>query len=57
MKKLGIYISQLSFYVNLETKNSESTLAVIENNEFKRLTHLALRFRSATDEILKNFLS
>ncbi|KAM3139160.1 hypothetical protein pb186bvf_008758 [Paramecium bursaria] len=48
---------KVSFYVNLETKNNESTLAVIENNEFKRLTHLALRFRSATDEILKNFLS
>jgi spindle assembly abnormal protein 6 len=41
----------------LETKNGESTLAVIENNEFKKLTHLSLRLRAATDDILKHFLA
>lgn len=43
--------------MNLETKNGESILSVVENNEFKNLTHLALKFRNATDEILKNFLA
>lgn len=41
----------------METKNGESTLAVIENNEFKKLTHLSLRLRGATDDILKHFLA
>ncbi|CAD8155831.1 unnamed protein product [Paramecium octaurelia] len=48
---------KVNFYVCLETKNGESTLAVIENNEFKKLTHLSLRLRSATDDILKYFLA
>ncbi|CAK71601.1 unnamed protein product (macronuclear) [Paramecium tetraurelia] len=48
---------KVNFYVSLETKNGESTLAVIENNEFKKLTHLSLRLRSATDDILKYFLA
>lgn len=46
-----------SFYVCLETKNGESTLAVIENNEFKKLTHLSLRLRSATDDLIKGYLA
>ncbi|CAD8159704.1 unnamed protein product [Paramecium octaurelia] len=48
---------KVNFYVSLETKNGESNLAVIENNEFKKLTHLSLRLRSATDDILKYFLA
>ncbi|CAD8153709.1 unnamed protein product [Paramecium octaurelia] len=48
---------KVNFYVCLETKNGESTLAVIENNEFKKLTHLSLRLRSATDDVIKVFLS
>ncbi|CAD8055358.1 unnamed protein product [Paramecium primaurelia] len=48
---------KVNFYVCLETKNGESTLAVIENNEFKKLTHLSLKLRSATDDILKYFLA
>ncbi|CAD8069212.1 unnamed protein product [Paramecium sonneborni] len=48
---------KVNFYICLETKNGESTLAVIENNEFKKLTHLSLRLRSATDDILKYFLA
>ena len=30
---------------------------IIENNQFKSLIHLSLKFRSSTDEILKSFLS
>ncbi|CAD8156851.1 unnamed protein product [Paramecium pentaurelia] len=48
---------KVNFYVCLETKNGESTLAVIENNEFKKLTHLSLKLRSATDDVIKVFLS
>jgi spindle assembly abnormal protein 6 len=49
---------RVSFYINVEIRaNGECVFSVVENNEFKRLTHLALRFRSATDEILKNYLS
>ncbi|CAD8065382.1 unnamed protein product [Paramecium sonneborni] len=48
---------KVNFYVCLETKNGESTLAVIENNEFKKLTHLSLKLRSATDDVIKAFLA
>jgi spindle assembly abnormal protein 6 len=49
---------RVNFFINVELRqNGECVFSVVENNEFKRLTHLALRFRSATDEILKNYLS
>ena len=37
--------------------NGDAFLNIIENNQFKSLIHLALKFRSSTDEILKAFLS
>lgn len=37
--------------------NGESFLKVTEMNQFKTLVHLSLKFRCATDEILRNYLA
>lgn len=48
----------VSFSCVFDTKNNgDGFLNIIENNQFKSLVHLALKFRSSTDETLKTFLS
>lgn len=41
----------------MKSASGESIFNVVENNEFKKLVHLSLKFKTATDEVLKNFLS
>jgi spindle assembly abnormal protein 6 len=49
---------RVAFYIAVDIRpNGEATFSVVENNEFKRLTHLSLKFKTATDDILKHFLS
>jgi len=38
-------------------KGSEAWLRVTEQNHFKILVHLSLKFRAATDDILKGYLA
>ena len=46
------------FDIVLETRQTgEAFLNFIENNQFKALCHLSLRFREATDQILKQHLA
>ena len=46
------------FSCELEIKNTvEAHLRINEKNKFKLLTHLSLKFLSANDQILKNYLS
>lgn len=39
------------------TKSPDVVFQIVENNEFKSLTHLSLKFRSANDEMLKKYLT
>lgn len=49
---------RVTFFITVDVRqNGDCFFSVVENNEFKRLTHLTLRFRSATDDTLKNYLS
>lgn len=41
----------------LRSGSQDATLNVVENNLFKQLCHLSLRFRSANDEIIKSHLA
>ncbi len=41
----------------MKNSSGESIFNVVENNEFKKLVHLSLKLKTATDEVLKNFLS
>jgi uncharacterized caspase-like protein len=48
----------ISFSCVFDIKNNgDAFLNIVENNQFKSLIHLALKFRASTDEILKAFLS
>lgn len=38
-------------------KNGETHLKITETNQFKSLVHLSLKFKSATDDILKAYLA
>ncbi len=52
------YKFSFSFSCVFDVKvNGDAFLNIIENNQFKSLIHLALKFRASTDEILKAFLS
>ena len=49
---------KINFACVLETRSTgEAFLNVVENNQFKALCHLSLRFREATDQILKQHLA
>lgn len=49
---------QINFGCNLDlTKSPDVLFQIVENNEFKSLTHLNLKFRSANDEMVKKYLS
>ena len=39
------------------TKAPDVLFQIVENNEFKSLTHLSLKFRSANDEMLKKWMA
>lgn len=50
--------SQTFFYSVFEMKkNGDATFVIQESNKFKESTHLALKFKAATDEQIKNYLS
>lgn len=52
------YLNKISFENVFEIKNfSDGYLKIMELNQFKLLCHLSLKFKSANDEILKNYLA
>ena len=49
---------KIAFACTLDQCNQpEVYFNIVENNEFKSLTHLSLKFRSANDEMIKNYLA
>ena len=55
---MSIYRFINRFSCQFEIKNNgEGFLYILESNQFRVLTHMSLRFREATDQILKQYLS
>ena len=51
-----------NFYSNFVCRfqvigNQEGYFKIVETNQFKALTHLSLKFRAATDDVLKRYLA
>lgn len=50
--------NQTFFYSVFDIKKGgEATLTILESNKFKESCHLALKFKMATDEQIKNYLA
>jgi hypothetical protein len=50
--------NQTFFYCIFDIrKGGEATLTILESNKFKESSHLALRFKMATDEQIKSYLA
>ncbi|EER03977.1 merozoite surface protein, putative [Perkinsus marinus ATCC 50983] len=47
----------MSVYLAVGESTVESTLSIIEANQFREITHLCLRMRKGTDEVLKHYLA
>ncbi|KAF4709132.1 Spindle assembly abnormal protein 6, partial [Perkinsus olseni] len=47
----------MSVYLTVGESTVESTLSIIEANQFREITHLCLRMRKGTDEVLKHYLA
>ena len=57
-EKFQFFLKKISFSCVFDIRSSgDAFLNIIENNQFKSLIHLSLKFRASTDEILKSFLS
>lgn len=60
------HILMMMFYINrgtgrflavLHLRTGDSTLTVVETNQFKHLSHLSLVFRQGNDNVIKQFLA
>lgn len=45
------------FLAVLHLRTGDSTLTVVETNQFKHLSHLSLVFRQGNDSVIKQFLA
>ena len=45
------------FLAVLHLRTGDSTLTVVETNQFKHLSHLSLVFRQGNDTVIKQFLA
>ena len=45
------------FLAVLHLRTGDSTLTVVETNQFKHLSHLSLVFRQGSDNVIKQFLA
>ncbi|KAF4664419.1 Spindle assembly abnormal protein 6 [Perkinsus chesapeaki] len=47
----------MSVYLAVGESTVESTMSIIEANQFREITHLCLRMRKGTDEVIKHYLA